>query len=637
MDNDELNEYLRDLFDNGGYASGTARQTIENAYETLLGYDVDTMNNADERIGYWEDRLASDLSLDDFVPTFLNQAESDLGTHMESMDLVSNILAVSAAREWAQNQAATEGDPPTDASAAATALADLAGSAGDARADALGLAPGDPDFPDLPDGVDVDTDADDQDEPEPDDPESLTLAAAMDRAADDDLPDEYELSDGALALGTVTVASAEASLATAQAVIDDAVNTVALAAEYGIDDDWAGVAPRSGSEPVFQDADSVRIEGPATTLNNQAFALQTDDSADAKLAVGEADGGLIISLLGFSGFGQVSLAGSENIDAETPILSDMYRLPDDAGLLAVADADTHVQLGDGGQTYVGSGGNDVVLAGAGDDDILFRPDADPEGQSATVAALTQQLGFDPIIDPDLIPDLDPSQFFSFTTSVDLGEGGSNMLGFGDVIGNQFVIEGFETGFGSSADSLDFSAIAAGTGVNNTADGDSTELSLNVVDTSDPTAPEATLASDATVIAFEQGEAASAAEIADEFAVTSPTESDFAWIHPGIGTGPFPQPRNANLQEDSQLLFLIADGNDNTNIWYWDDEAGDGSVAADELDLLGTLVDMDDPGSMTGNNLGEGLGNILEDMHDFDRSDLFPDGPILSATSDDGGL
>ncbi len=99
-----------------------AAEFVARAYETLLGYDdAAAMNNAEARIGYWVERLESDLGTADFASTFLTQAAEERGNHVGPDDFRANQEAVQAIA------AATETAPEALAPHAAQARAEQVG------------------------------------------------------------------------------------------------------------------------------------------------------------------------------------------------------------------------------------------------------------------------------------------------------------------------------------------------------------------------------------------------------------------------------------------------------------------------------------------------------------------------------
>ncbi len=600
MDRDELHEYLRDLFANAGhYDADDIRATVENAYEELLGYDVATMDDDDERLGYWEDRLADDLDADSFIPTFLDQAETDPGTHVGAADFAANVLAVRAAREEAEAINAAVGDPPADA---ASEMADVNAVASGARDDALDLTPAQQD-----DVADLDPD-----DPTPDfDDDGLQVFTLADAFADDDLPAAYALSDAAIDLREQSVSDTESDLARAADIVDDAANAgeLTLDATYGIRDDVAAFTGIGVDDEPFAGAASVVLaDGPAAALSG--FDLDASGApADADWIVDAAPltEDSVVDLEGLTGFDAFRLGGSHDFDPETPGAPDLF-LPDDADLDVIAESGVNVALGDGGQNFFGSTAADRVIVGEGDDWILGNPETEPA--AATTQQLTSPIDIpDPIIDPGDLPG-----FHLATNQIELGAGGRNTVVFGEAVRAEFVIDEFELGDGDTADRLDFSAIADGVGLTNP-DGEDASPSLDVVVTNQQAAE------DASVIAFADGDAADATEIEEEFDLF------------GGEFGSTVQVRNADFEADSQLLFLIADGDGNTNIWYWDDAGGDGDgiVDAGELTNIGVLAGVDGPADMTADNVVTPLDGLpLPEMPPLEGPQL------LSATEADGG-
>ena len=80
------------------------REVVEQAYESLLGYDVEEMANADERIGYWVDRLTDDLEAGDFVPEFLQAAHETAGQWVPEEDFAGTQAAVEGWRVLAEGE-----------------------------------------------------------------------------------------------------------------------------------------------------------------------------------------------------------------------------------------------------------------------------------------------------------------------------------------------------------------------------------------------------------------------------------------------------------------------------------------------------------------------------------------------------
>lgn len=558
MSNDTIHSEIGSLFVAAGRADGSAEQTVRNAYETLLGYDTDTMDHADERVGYWTDRLDDDLDDEAFIATFLHQAETHQGEHVGATDFASNILAVRAARDDIEPDADSL---PSDEAAAAARLEDVTTASGNARSTAQALSDGQRDEvlllePDAPTPEWLDDDA--PSNGDNGEIETLTLAEAMAATDDDELPPNYELSDGALDLGETSVSAAEDSLAAAQTVIDGSTNadSVSLDASYALRDGPDAFDGRSGEESLFADADAVVLEGEALALDSFAFDAAGSGDGSRRVEVDAFDHDLLIQLEDLTGFDRFDLGGSAAHDPDAPGFADLF-LPDGAGLDVVAESQVHVVLGAGGQTFVASSESDRVVAGND----------------------------------------------SATDQLDLSAGGSNTVAFnGDLLtetalSQQFSVDGFEPGFGG--DVLDVMPVADGPGLNNTQDGEDQDLMFQIVGTGE------VIGANTTIVAFQDGEAGTASDLATEFATSS---SPFS-ASQNIGTGPIPIARNENFDGDSQLLFLVADGAGNTGVWYWDDTAGDGDVAADELGLLASLEGVADPGAMNTDNFA-GLPTLL---------------------------
>ena len=718
-----IHEQIGALFVAAGLADDGVEATVRNAYEYLLGYDPDNMEAADARIGYWTDRLGDDLSSDDFVATFLHQAETDSGTHVEEDDFAANILAVRSVRSDVEED---PDDLPTAPGAAADRVDDLGSASADARAAALDLNDEEraqvlqlqPDDP-LPDEL---TDEDeDEDEDDTEEVTTLTLEEAIAAADDDDLPDAYELSDGELDMGESGVTAAEDALAQAQSIIDDADNSddIDLDAAYSLRDGPAGFDGRSGQDALFADAAAVVLEGGELELDNFAFDAAGSGDGSRRVEVDNFDQDLIIELGELTGFDHFTLGGSAGFDPDNPGIADLF-LPDGAGLEVEAESQAHVVLGAGGQRFVSSDESDRIVAGsdsatdeadlsAGGNNVLaFNPDL--PGQTVLQYQVMNQDAIDADAPPLLGVVFDRLEFELDGNSYDLTDvNGQNLLGeqgddtgevlqtysdlefavaaavqdlrttfpnrdeldalevqlggpfadsdgregvalelsagddaqlgfatinpnnsvflglaenepthegapisganrsdraeANDVPAQQFSVEGFDVGF--NGDILDFQPIADGPGLNNTDESNNTDILLQVVGTG------GIVDSETTIVAFADGEAADAASIADEFtkpADNTDSASEFS-ASMDFGTGPVPVPRNGNFEEDSQLLFLIADGDGNTNVWYWDDAAGNGEVGASELGLLATLEGVDDPGEFQNDNIA-GLPTLL---------------------------
>ena len=120
-------EYVQGVFTNAGRADGSARELVEAAYESLLGYeDANSMENSEARIEYWLGRLDDDLSAETFVPAFLAAAETNQGSLVPDGDFLNNQTAVGTVRAQVDATITASGDqPPTDASSAGAALTSL--------------------------------------------------------------------------------------------------------------------------------------------------------------------------------------------------------------------------------------------------------------------------------------------------------------------------------------------------------------------------------------------------------------------------------------------------------------------------------------------------------------------------------
>ncbi len=101
MVTDEDIPVLARSFAEAGRLDGSAEGVVTRAYEELLGYDVATMDAAEARIGYWTERLATDLTRDDFIASFLQQAAADRGNHVDEADFEGNQRAVEALADLA--------------------------------------------------------------------------------------------------------------------------------------------------------------------------------------------------------------------------------------------------------------------------------------------------------------------------------------------------------------------------------------------------------------------------------------------------------------------------------------------------------------------------------------------------------
>ena len=212
--NQARHEFIRDLLHDGGIDVGLGvEEYVAAAYENLLGYeDASAMTNAEDRLGYWVDRLESgDLNQDTFIPEFLYLAWRWQGDFVPEQDFVSNRIAVESAWDVADALyfAPEEVRPSSD-----EALAGIADHASGARSAAMarpGSQPPDGDavsgfpFPDLkgayegtwpddPDDPDGPGDPDDPDAPggpgDPDDPDSPGAPGDPDGPGDPDDPDD---------------------------------------------------------------------------------------------------------------------------------------------------------------------------------------------------------------------------------------------------------------------------------------------------------------------------------------------------------------------------------------------------------------------------------------------------------------
>ena len=123
---------------------------VARAYEDLLGYDsADDMTNADERMGYWVERLDHDLTVDELASTMVASVREGRGNAVPEDDHDANNAVADALEGLLAD------DPAADAAAVADAAAD-------ARADVI--APGDDGDEPPPEDDDPPPD-DDPDEP----------------------------------------------------------------------------------------------------------------------------------------------------------------------------------------------------------------------------------------------------------------------------------------------------------------------------------------------------------------------------------------------------------------------------------------------------------------------------------------
>ena len=103
MDSTEKTAFLQSLLDQAGItpADGGARQFVQDAYEILLGYDdAESMENADDRIGYWVDRIESgEIPSGQFVAQFFGEAQEAPGRFVSESDFAGNGTTVESQLE----------------------------------------------------------------------------------------------------------------------------------------------------------------------------------------------------------------------------------------------------------------------------------------------------------------------------------------------------------------------------------------------------------------------------------------------------------------------------------------------------------------------------------------------------------
>ncbi|MFW2134504.1 hypothetical protein [Ectothiorhodospira haloalkaliphila] len=160
MTRDEALDFINQLFVASGRSTADdPRDIVKAAYEQLLGYaDADAMENADDRIGYWMNRLDGDLTPETFAGTFLRQASESPGRFVPETDFQANQGATQAAQQAAEVvSAATGGVVPEDPEEAAALLTQVSESASEraqqVREELEQEAPGEPGDED---GEDVD-------------------------------------------------------------------------------------------------------------------------------------------------------------------------------------------------------------------------------------------------------------------------------------------------------------------------------------------------------------------------------------------------------------------------------------------------------------------------------------------------
>ena len=96
MDNSHR-EHINSEFAPALNLEGSDRAAVETAYEDLLGYDSATaMDNAEDRIGYWVERLDGGLDRSELAGTMAASALDGPGNHVPPVDFGGNVRVVEA-------------------------------------------------------------------------------------------------------------------------------------------------------------------------------------------------------------------------------------------------------------------------------------------------------------------------------------------------------------------------------------------------------------------------------------------------------------------------------------------------------------------------------------------------------------